>query len=41
MVAAERSTVVMTVSWFERMFSEAGIEIADDMARNLRVEPLA
>jgi hypothetical protein len=33
------ATVVITVSWFERMFSEAGINIADDMARNFRVEP--
>jgi hypothetical protein len=35
------ATVVMTVSWFERIFSEAGTKIADDMARNFRVEPLA
>jgi hypothetical protein len=38
--AGSSATVVMTVSWFERMFSEAGVEIADDMARNFRVEPL-
>jgi hypothetical protein len=35
------ATVVMTVSWLERMFSEAGIKIADYMARNFRVEPVA
>jgi hypothetical protein len=38
--AGSSATVVMTVSWLERMFSEAGVKIADDMARNFRVEPL-
>jgi hypothetical protein len=35
------ATVIMTVSWRERMFSKAGTTIADDMARNFRVEPPA
>jgi hypothetical protein len=39
--AGSGATVIMTVSWRERMFSQAGITIADDMARNFRVEPLA
>jgi hypothetical protein len=34
-------TVIMTVSWRDRMFSKAGTTIADDMARNFRVEPPA
>lgn len=34
-------TVIMTVSWRDRMFSQAGTTIADDMARNFRVEPPA
>jgi hypothetical protein len=35
------STVVITIAvrWLEATFSEAGIKIADDMARNFRVEP--
>jgi hypothetical protein len=33
--------VIITVSWRERMFSKAGTTIADDMARNFRVEPRA
>ena len=35
------ATVVITVSWLDRIFSEAGITIADDMARNFHLEPLA
>jgi hypothetical protein len=38
--AGYSAAVVMTVSWFERMFSETGIKIADDMALNFYVEPL-
>jgi hypothetical protein len=36
------STVVITIAvrWLESIYSEAGIKIADDMARNFRVEPL-
>ncbi|MGH3261228.1 MAG: hypothetical protein ACRDNS_04445, partial [Trebonia sp.] len=34
------TAVIMTVSWLEPAFSQAGIQIADDMARNFRVEPL-
>jgi hypothetical protein len=35
------ATVIITVSWRERMFSRAGTEIADDMARDFRTEPPA
>lgn len=37
--AGLNATVIMTVSWRERMFSKAGAVIADDMARNFRIEP--
>lgn len=33
--------VMMVTRWLEPVFSEAGAKIADDMARNFRVEPLA
>jgi hypothetical protein len=33
--------VMMITRWLEPVFSEAGIKIADDMAQNFRVEPLA
>jgi hypothetical protein len=36
--AGSSATVIMTVSWRERMFSKAGTTIADDMARNFRIE---
>lgn len=39
--AGSNATVIMTVSWRERMFSTAGTTIADDMARNFRIEPPA
>jgi|SRR5580693_9290615 hypothetical protein len=39
--AGSNATVIITVSWRERMFSKAGATIADDMARNFRVEPRA
>jgi hypothetical protein len=39
--ADSNATVIITVSWRERMFSKAGATIADDMARNFRVEPRA
>jgi hypothetical protein len=37
------STAIITIAvrWLESAFSEAGIKIADDMARNFRAEPLA
>ncbi len=36
------STVVIAIAvrWLETVYSEAGVKIADDMARNFRVEPL-
>lgn len=33
--------VMMITNWGEPMFSKAGISIADDMAKNLRIEPEA
>jgi hypothetical protein len=35
------ATVIMTVSWREPIFSKVGTTIADDMARNFRIEPPA
>jgi hypothetical protein len=31
--------VMMTTRWMEPTFSKAGITIADDMAKNFRIEP--
>lgn len=35
------AVVAIVVRWFESAYSESGIQIADDMARNFRTEPRA